>query len=140
MSCFTDLQTALDELRDMIGDETDAASIPAAVATLDDGAVVALIQAASALVRGGESLRIAGSGAVAWRSARDRGHTGLAQNRGHRSPVTFFQEITGTTRGHADVRTARRDPPWAGRASRRRHDRESYQRCGCRRENHCPRA
>lgn len=118
MSFFTDLQTALDALRSLVGDHEDATRIAGAVAELGDDAVVSLIAAASALVRGGESLRIAGSGVVAARSTREHGHGGLAQSRGHRSPVALIQELTGTTRSDA-ARQVR-----LGRDARRREGRE----------------
>ncbi|WP_242087050.1 HNH endonuclease signature motif containing protein [Microbacterium lacticum] len=101
MSFFTDMQAALDALRGMLSDDADAAQIPYLVHRLADDGVVALIASASVLVRGAESLRIAGSGAVAARSTRESGHTGLAQARGHRSPTAMVQELTGTTRADA---------------------------------------
>ncbi|MBF4563201.1 HNH endonuclease [Microbacterium sp. VKM Ac-2870] len=100
MSTFTDLRAAIDTLQTLVGD-VDAAEIPASVASLSDAAVVSLIACASALVRGGESLRIAGAGVVASRSTREHGHGGLAQTRGHRSPLSFIQELTGATRADA---------------------------------------
>ncbi|MBN9177903.1 MAG: DUF222 domain-containing protein [Microbacterium sp.] len=41
------------------------------------------------------------AGVVARRSARDRGHGGLAQVEGFRTPVQMVKEITGATRGEA---------------------------------------
>jgi hypothetical protein len=71
------------------------------VGQLDDDTLVSFIAGATALVRGGESARIAASGVVASRSTRDAGHGGLAQKRGHRSPVSLIQDLTGTTRAEA---------------------------------------
>jgi hypothetical protein len=52
-------------------------------------------------VRIGESVRIAATGAVAARSARDAGQSGLAQKRGHRSAVSLIQDLTGSSRADA---------------------------------------
>lgn len=101
MAFFSDLQAALDALREAVGEEVEATEIPSAVRRLADDGVVALIQHATMLVRGAESVRIAGSGAVAARSTRDAGHGGLAQRRGHRSSVSLIQDLTGTTRADA---------------------------------------
>lgn len=98
MAFFSDMQAALDALRAALGEDVDAVHIPAVIPRLADGDVIALIESATALVRGSESVRIAASGVVASRSTRDDGHTGLAQKRGHRSPVSLIQDLTGSTR------------------------------------------
>lgn len=101
MAFFSDMQAALDALRAVCGDDVDAVEIPAVVRRLADEGVVGVIQNATVLVRGAESVRIAASGAVASRSTRDDGHEGLAQQRGHRSSVTLIQDLTGTSRADA---------------------------------------
>ena len=101
MSFFLDLLERIDALRSALGDDIDAAEVPTAVARLADAGVVGVIADATVLVRGGETLRIAASGVVAARSTRDAGHSGLAQVRGHRNPVSLVQELTGTTRADA---------------------------------------
>ncbi|MRH30375.1 DUF222 domain-containing protein, partial [Microbacterium sp. SYP-A9085] len=101
MAFFSDLEAHVEALRSLIGADPDAGSVPALAAVLDDDAVVAVIAEASAVVRAAESLRVAASGVVAARSSREAGHTGLAQVRGHRSPVALVQEITGSTRTDA---------------------------------------
>jgi len=100
MDVFSDLQAALDALRAALGDG-GAAGIPATVQRLDDDALLSVIESATTLVRAGESVRMAASGAVAARSTRDAGHGGLAQKRGHRSAVSLIQDLTGTTRADA---------------------------------------
>lgn len=101
MTFFSDLQAALDALSHAVGEQLDGVDVPGVVSRLPDDAVVEVIAQATTLLRGAESLRIAASGAVAERSARDAGHDGLAQKRGHRSPVSFIQDLTGTTRADA---------------------------------------
>lgn len=101
MAFFSDLQAALDALRAVCGEDVDAVEIPSVVQRLADDGVVGVIQHATVLMRGAESVRIAASGAVALRSTRDDGHNGLAQKRGHRSTVTLIQDLTGTSRADA---------------------------------------
>lgn len=101
MAFFSDLQAALDALRAAVGDDVEAIDIPAAIQSFADDEVLALIEQASVLVRGGECIRIAGTGVVASRSARDAGHGGMAQKRGHRSTVSLIQDLTGSTRADA---------------------------------------
>lgn len=101
MAFFTDLDRALDALRAALGDDVEATDAPAAVQRLTDDELLSLIEQASVLVRAGESIRIAATGAVAVRSGRGAGHGGLAQKRGHRSTVSLIQDLTGTTRADA---------------------------------------
>ncbi|WP_194408976.1 HNH endonuclease signature motif containing protein [Microbacterium cremeum] len=101
MTFFSEMQAALDALRAALGDDVDGVDVPSAVRGLADDGVVSVIEHATALVRGAESVRIAASGTVAERSTRDAGHDGLAQKRGHRSPVSLIQDLTGTTRADA---------------------------------------
>ncbi|NLP83372.1 DUF222 domain-containing protein [Microbacterium sp. CFH 90308] len=101
MTFFSELQAALDALRAVVGDDVEAVDIPVVAQRIADEDVLALIEHASALVRGGECVRIAASGAVASRSTRDAGHGGLAQKRGHRSTVSLIQDLTGSTRADA---------------------------------------
>lgn len=89
MAIFTDVDTHVAVVRGLVGD-VDAADLPALVAELDDDEVRAL-----------ESVRVAASGVAGARSQREAGHSGLAQKRGHRSPVSLVQEITGTSRTEA---------------------------------------
>ncbi|MGK3954200.1 HNH endonuclease [Microbacterium sp. I2] len=101
MAFFSELQAALDAMRTVVGDDVEAVDVPGVVQQITDEDVLALIEHASVLVRGGECVRIAGSGAVASRSTRDAGHSGLAQKRGHRSTVSLIQDLTGSTRADA---------------------------------------
>ena len=100
MAFFTDLSQHLAVLGALFGD-VEPASLPAELERLDDGGIVAVLTAATGLVRAGEKVRIAASGVAATRSTRQAGHDGLAQKRGHRSPASLIQEITGATRAEA---------------------------------------
>ena len=101
MAFFSELDAQLTVLRRALGADVEAASLPVVLDRNGDDAVVAVIAAATELVRAGEKVRIAAAGVAAARSARDAGHDGLAQRRGHRSPTTLIQELTGATRAEA---------------------------------------
>ena len=101
MAFFSDLAQHLEVLRDAFGGEVEAEELPVVLERLGDEGVVAALAAATGLVRAGEMVRIAASGVAAARSTRAAGHDGLAQRRGHRSPATLIQEITGATRAEA---------------------------------------
>jgi hypothetical protein len=101
MAFFSDLEQHLAVLREAFGGDVDAAQLPAAIDGLADDAVIAVLAAATGLVRAGEKVRIAAAGVTAARSARDAGHNGLAQRRGHRSTTSLIQEITGATKAEA---------------------------------------
>lgn len=101
MAFFSDLAQHLEALRDALGGDVEAELLPLALDRLSDDGVVAALEAATGLVRAGEKVRIAASGAAAARSTREAGHTGLAQKRGHRNPASLIQEITGATRAEA---------------------------------------
>src|SRR6186997_3350129 len=101
MAIFSDIEQHIAVLREALGEGTAADALPARINELDDAAVVDVIAAASQLIRAVEKVRITASGVVGARSSRDAGHSGLAQVRGHRSPVALIQDLTGAT--HADA-------------------------------------
>lgn len=101
MAFITDLQAHVDTVRTVVGAGVDAAALPSLISRLSDTDVVALIEEASAVIRAAESLRVTASGVVAARSSRDAGRSGLSQVRGHGSPVSLVQKITGGTRADA---------------------------------------
>ena len=101
MGIFFGLQDALGALRGVLGEDAEATELPALVRAMPDEALVALIEDATTLVRGAEAVRIVAAGVVAARSVREAGHGGLAQQRGHRSPVSLIQDLTGSARGDA---------------------------------------
>jgi hypothetical protein len=101
MAFFSELERHLTVLREAFGGDVDAELLPVSLDGLGDDDVVAVLAAATGLVRAGEKVRIAAAGVTAARSARDAGHDGLAQKRGHRSPASLIQEITGATKAEA---------------------------------------
>ena len=100
MALFTDINAQVAALHAVIGD-VDADTAAERVSALDDQGVVDVISAASALVGAAERLRIIAAGVASSRSRRTHGHSGLAQARGHRTPVALVQELTGSTRADA---------------------------------------
>lgn len=101
MAIFSELARHMEVLRDVFGEDVEPDRLPHTVDGLSDDSVVAAIAAATALVRVGEKVRIVAAGVAAARSTRETGHGGLAQQRGHRSPASLIQEITGATRAEA---------------------------------------
>ncbi|KRA23924.1 hypothetical protein ASD65_05430 [Microbacterium sp. Root61] len=101
MAIFSEILEHLEVLRDALGADTASGVLPSQVAALDDDAVVVVITAASGIIRAAEKVRITASGIAAVRSTRESGHGGLAQTRGHHSPVALIQELTGATRADA---------------------------------------
>ncbi len=101
MAFFSDLEEHIGRVRGALGEGIVAADVPGAVAGMEDEAVVELLREASAIVKAGEMLRIAASGVAARRSQREHGHGGLAQTRGHGSPISLVQELTGATKSEA---------------------------------------
>lgn len=101
MKPFAEISAQVEHLSAILGAGVDSVSLPSMIAALDDEQVVEILTAVSALVKAAEPVRVAAAGVVAGRSTRDRGHSGLAQVRGHRSPVSLVQQITGSTRGDA---------------------------------------
>ena len=101
MSFFDDLRASIDALESALGRGIDVTEVPGAVVGLSDDAVVAALEDAAAAVRLVDCVKVAACGAIAARSSRDAGHRGVSQIRGHRSPVSLIQELTGTTRADA---------------------------------------
>ncbi len=75
-----------------------------AVREMSDDEVVSLLTEASAIVACADRLKVVSAAVISERSAAP--HGGLAGTRGHRSPVTLVQQITGGTQADAS-RTVR---------------------------------
>lgn len=101
MAFFSDIARRVDDLRVLLGGDVHDDSLTRDVSALGDDDVVAVIAQTAALEREIQKLRIVATGVASARSARESGHGGLAQKRGHRTPVALVQELTGATRGEA---------------------------------------
>lgn len=101
MEFITSLEHQLAAVRQLVGEVPSASSLPEIVRTLSDEDVVAVLEATASLARSVERLQLAASGVVALRSTRTDGHSGIAQSRGHRGPVSLVQQLTGVSRSQA---------------------------------------
>lgn len=101
MELFTELDTQVQILRALLGDDVDPVDLRQAVSALSDDDVVRTLNACSAVVRDVERIRVVAVGVAAARSTRSAGQSGLAQSRGHRNAAALIQGITGCTRGEA---------------------------------------
>jgi len=84
--------------------DVDSRELLAAVRGLADDDVIAVFEEAAAVIGCIERLKVVTAAVIAERSAVP--HGGLAGTRGHRSPVTLIQDITGGSRADA-TRTVR---------------------------------
>ncbi|WP_022900407.1 HNH endonuclease signature motif containing protein [Humibacter albus] len=101
MDIFSDAAQHVACLRNALGDVHDAGRLATAAATLSDERVLSVLTEATAVIATMEKIRTVASGVVASRSTRERGHGGLAQSEGHRTPVELVQKLTGMSRGGA---------------------------------------
>ena len=69
MAFFSELTQHLDVLRGALGGDVEAVGLPITVDQLSDDVIVAVLAAATGLVRAGEKVRIAASGAFRGRSS-----------------------------------------------------------------------
>lgn len=81
--------------------DVDAEELPSAIAALSDPALERVLNDASDLKRCLDLVAVIAAGVAARRSSRDRGHGGLAAERGHRTPAALIQSITGGTAAEA---------------------------------------
>lgn len=100
--------TFLSEVRELVDQlsvrsELDVASsdLPASIRSLGDDDALKVLAEVSGLIESAERARVVVAGVVAERSTRASGQSGVAQTRGHRTPVALIQSITGATRGEA---------------------------------------
>lgn len=101
MATFTEVAELIPTLRGHLSDGSCADDVLAMVAGMTDAEVVAILEE---VVHGAElfeQIKLSAIGVGAARSTRERGHSGLAQSRGHRSMVELVRHLTGSTRGDA---------------------------------------
>jgi hypothetical protein len=104
MAFLNDLERLLSRLGEVPCLDVEAEGLVAAVESLSDDDLVAVLERSAALRTSVERLSIIAAGVAARRSHRDRGYRGLAGTRGHRTPVAMIQSLTGGTA--ADARKA----------------------------------
>ena len=101
MNFFTDLYRRLGALARLLPGDASVHTLGAAVSLLSDEEVVQLAEAAAQARQMLEQVSLAASAVIGARSSRERGHSGLAQSQGHRTPATLIQQVSGVTRGEA---------------------------------------
>jgi len=101
MNLIAELHAMVEDLAEFAELDVPARELGAGARRLDDERAVAAISRATRLINGAERVRVVLAGVAAERSTRDRGHKGVAQTRGHRTPEALIQSITGVTRAEA---------------------------------------
>lgn len=104
MTFLAEFDARVRAMRDREALDVDSDALLGVVREMGDDDVVALMGEASAIVAWADRLKVISAAVIAERSAAP--HGGLSGTRGHRSPVTFVQQITGGTRDDAS-RTVR---------------------------------
>lgn len=115
MSNLFDLQRHLDSVLAAFGGDLDTADVASIMAGWGPDCLLEIVRAGDALVRGMQLVVTAATGAIAAKSTREHGHSGIAQKAGHRTTESLIQSVTGATRAEAarQVRIGRTliDPP-----------------------------
>lgn len=101
MATITEILGLIPTLRAQLGDEACASDAREALARMPDSDVLAVLVEASDLVKAADQIRLLAAGIAAARSSRAAGHSGIAQTRGHRTPIALVQEVAGIGRGEA---------------------------------------
>jgi hypothetical protein len=106
MTVLESLRDAMERLAVFEDLDVDAGALPASALGLSDRSVRNALGEVTTLSRQVETLRTVLAGVASVRSGRERGHGGLVQGTGHRTPVEFIRDVTGMTRGEA-IRTVK---------------------------------
>ncbi|WP_137844591.1 HNH endonuclease signature motif containing protein [Microbacterium sp. 2FI] len=101
MTFLSDLRALVESLAEVSELDVDVAELPLALDGLSDEVVAQVMEGAAAIRRCNDVLALASAGVVARRSTRDRGQTGMATSRGHRSPAALIQAVTGGSAAEA---------------------------------------
>ncbi len=106
MAILSDMRERIDLLRSRDGMDVEGRFLLEALRHLGDDAVVEIVEAASAIRHDADRLIAVGAAVLGERSTRELGQSGAAAVRGHASPVSLVQSISGGTRADA-VRAVR---------------------------------
>ena len=101
MTFFEAISYAMQRLAVFEELDVDASQLPSAVVALSDRSVRDALAEATGAIQQLTVLQTLLAGVASARSGRDRGHSGLVQESGHRSPVEFIRDTTGVTWGEA---------------------------------------
>ena len=102
MNILTDIRERLDRLSECSELDVDASELLPGALQLSDSSLIELLADVAGLANGAERIQAVLAGVAAQRSARDRGHSGLAAVHGHATPASLIQSITGGTKADAD--------------------------------------
>ena len=106
MTILTDMRERIDALESRVGVGVDGPTLLEAMRRCDDDAVVDIVAKASGMRHDAERIVAVAAAVLAERSTREKGQSGVAAVRGHSSPVSLVQSISGGTRADA-VRAVR---------------------------------
>ncbi|WP_375385853.1 HNH endonuclease [uncultured Microbacterium sp.] len=101
MTFLAELDTRVATLSSRAELDVEAERLLDSLRGMDDADVVATAAAASDLLHWGERLLTVTAAVITERSARERGSEGMAAVRGHRTPASLVQSISGGTRADA---------------------------------------
>lgn len=101
MNIFTELDARSSAVRSLLGGHVTAAQLPRVIDGLEDAAVYELLAEATAAAQMLQQITLVASGVISARSTRERGHSGLSQSRGHRTPAALIQHLAGVSRVEA---------------------------------------
>lgn len=101
MNLIAELHDMVDALATVGELDVPSGDLTAAARQLSDDQAIEALSRATALINGVERLRVVVAGVTAERSTRERGYKGVAQVRGHRTPESLIQSVTGVTRAEA---------------------------------------
>ena len=101
MATFTDVSGLIPTLCGRLVEGAGVELAQASVMLMTDADVVRVLEETSALARQVEQIQVVAAGVIALRSKRERGHSGLAATRGHKSAASLVQDVTGSTKADA---------------------------------------
>lgn len=106
MGILSDMKQRVNALESCGGTDVEGRALLDAIRVLSTDAVIDLVSIASAIKHDADRLIAVGAAVVAERSSRELGQSGAAAVRGHATPVSLVQSISGGTRADA-VRAVR---------------------------------
>jgi len=106
MAILNDMRGRIDALESRVGADVDGRFLLEVMRRFDDDAVVDIVAKASEVKHDADRIVAVAAAVLAERSTREKGQAGVAAVRGHSSPISLVQSISGGTRADA-VRAVR---------------------------------
>lgn len=101
MGVLESMRGRIDRVAACSGWDDDAASLLSALRGLDTDAVIEVMGSVSAVKHDADRIMTVAAAVIAERSTREKGQSGAAAERGHTSPVSLVQSISGGSRADA---------------------------------------